>query len=66
MLISGIMPPSAVKESCMALTAPHEASVVTTANRAEPTMPKRTSLPSMLPPPSPSALSPVVPAASAQ
>jgi K+-transporting ATPase ATPase A chain len=32
MLMSGIMPPSAVKESCMALTAPQEAAVVTTAN----------------------------------
>ena len=50
MLISGIMPPSAVKVSCMALTAPHEAAVVITANSAEATMPKRTSLPSMLPP----------------
>ena len=35
MLMSGIMPPSAVKESCMALTAPHEASVVITANSAD-------------------------------
>ena len=34
----------------MALTAPQEASVVTTANSAEAAMPKRTSLPSMLPP----------------
>ena len=34
MLISGTMPPSAVKQSCMALTAPHEAAVVMTANRA--------------------------------
>jgi hypothetical protein len=25
--MSGIMPPSAVKESCMALTAPHDAAV---------------------------------------
>ncbi len=50
MLISGIMPPSAVKESCMALTAPQEAAVVMTANNDEATMPKRTSLPSMFPP----------------
>ena len=50
MLISGIMPPSGVKQSCMALTAPHEAAVVITANSAEAAMPKRTSLPSMLPP----------------
>ena len=34
----------------MALTAPQEASVVTVAKRADPGMPKRTSLPSMLPP----------------
>ena len=34
----------------MALTAPHEASVVTVAKRAESPMPNRTSLPSMLPP----------------
>ena len=53
MLISGIMPPSAVKLSCMALTAPQEAAVVTTANSEEATMPKRTSLPSMLPPDKP-------------
>ena len=49
MLNSGTKPPSAVKESCMELTAPQEASVVTVANRAELKMPKRTSLPSMLP-----------------
>ena len=66
MLISGIMPPSAVKLSCMALTAPQEAAVVMTANSEEATMPKRTSLPSMLPPASPSAWSAVVPFASAQ
>ncbi len=35
MLISGIMPPSAVKLSCMALTAPQEAAVVITANSAD-------------------------------
>jgi hypothetical protein len=38
-----------VKESCMELTAPQEASVVTVANKAELKMPKRTSLPSILP-----------------
>ena len=43
-------PPSAVKLPCMALTAPQEAAVVTTAKSEESTMPKRTSLPSMLPP----------------
>ncbi|CAM3770963.1 hypothetical protein POHY109586_22550 [Polaromonas hydrogenivorans] len=46
----GTMPPSGVKESCMAITAPHEAAVVMTANRLEALMPKRVSLPSMLPP----------------
>jgi hypothetical protein len=49
MLKSGTRPPRAVNESCMALTAPQEASVVMVANRAELKMPKRTSLPSMLP-----------------
>ena len=43
------MPPSGVKESCMALTAPHDAAVVTAANNPESAMPKRASLPSMLP-----------------
>jgi hypothetical protein len=38
------------EESCMALTAPQDAAVVTVANSAEALMPKRTSLPSMLPP----------------
>ena len=64
--MSGIMPPSAVKLSCIALTAPHEAAVVTTANRAEAGMPKRTSLPSMFPPVSPSAFSTGLPALSDQ
>ena len=50
MLNSGTKPPSGVKLSCMALTAPHEAAVVIAANSAEAAMPKRTSLPSMLPP----------------
>ena len=34
MLISGIIPPSGVKLSCMAFTAPQEAAVVIVANRA--------------------------------
>ncbi len=55
MLNSGTMPPSAVKLSCIALTAPQLASVVTVANSAEAATPKRTSLPSMLPPGMPSA-----------
>ncbi len=49
MLTSGTMPPSGVKLSCIELTAPHDASVVTVANSAEADRPKRTSLPSMLP-----------------
>ena len=50
MLIIGTMPPSGVNESCMLLTAPQLVSVVTVAQSAELAMPKRTSLPSMLPP----------------
>jgi hypothetical protein len=50
----------------MALTAPHEAAVVITANRAEATIPKRTSLPSMLPPVRPMAVKASLPCASAQ
>src|ERR1035438_6535857 len=49
MLNIGTRPPIGVNESCMALTAPHEASVVIVANSAELKMPKRTSLPSMFP-----------------
>ena len=45
----GTNPPRAVKESCMPFTAPHEAAVVMVANSEELKMPKRTSLPSMLP-----------------
>ena len=56
MFAIGTRPPSGVNESCMELTAPQEASVVTVANRAERAMPKRISLPSMLPPLSPSTL----------
>ena len=44
------MPPSGVRLSCMLLTAPQDASVVTVVNSAEFAMPKRTSLPSILPP----------------
>ena len=46
----GTSPPSGVKESCIALTEPFEAAVVAVAQSAELAMPKRTSLPSMLPP----------------
>ena len=49
MLTIGTMPPSGVRLSCIVFTAPHEASVVIVANSAELAMPKRTSLPSMLP-----------------
>src|SRR5829696_3977768 len=63
MLISGIMPPIAVNESCMAMTAPQEAAVVITAKRADVAIPKRTSLPSMLPPESPRFASSGLPAA---
>ncbi len=68
MLTSGIMPPSGMKLSSMAFTAPHEAAVVTTANRVESVTPKRTSLPSMLPAAlsTPSAPSSGLPPASAQ
>ncbi|MNT58891.1 hypothetical protein D3C72_1963580 [compost metagenome] len=64
----GTMPPSAVKESCIALTAPQLAAVVTAANRLLPAMPKRISLPSRLPllPSAPSALSSGLPCASNQ
>ena len=39
-----------MKESCIELTEPLEAAVVAAAQSAELAMPKRTSLPSMLPP----------------
>ena len=55
MLASGMAPPRAVSDSIAALTAPQEATVVTAANRLEEPMPKRCSLPSMLPPTSPAA-----------
>ena len=66
MLNSGIIPPSAVKLSCMPLTAPHEAAVVTTANSAVCAMPKRTSLPSILRPAAPRLWRIGLPAASCQ
>src|SRR5260221_8981684 len=47
---SGTSPPSGVNESCIALTEPFDAAVVVVAQRAEEEIPKRTSLPSMLPP----------------
>src|SRR6185369_16190745 len=47
MLASGTIPPMGVKLSCIELTAPHDASVVTVAKSALLAMPKRTSLPSM-------------------
>ena len=50
MLASGTRPPSGVNESCQPLIAPQLASVVTVAKSAVLAMPKRTSLPSMLPP----------------
>ena len=50
MLTSGTAPPSGVNASCTPLTEPFDASVVTVAQRAVSAMPKRTSLPSMLPP----------------
>ena len=65
MFASGTRPPSGVNESCIELTAPHDVSVVTVANSAEAPMPKRHSLPSMLPPATPSACTSGLPAASA-
>src|SRR5260370_36077995 len=50
MFTRGTKPPIGVKESCIALTQPHDASGVMVAESAEVAMPKRTSLPSMLPP----------------
>ena len=50
-MLSIAMPPaSGVRLSCDALTAPVEVSVVMVAHSAEAPMPKRTSLPSRLPP----------------
>ena len=45
----GTMPPRGVRVSCMLLTVPVVKDVVTVVNRADWAMPKRTSLPSMLP-----------------
>ena len=47
---SGATPPSGVKLSCIALTEPLDAAVVAVAHRALCVIPKRVSLPSMLPP----------------
>ena len=49
MFTSGTNPPSGLKLSCMALTAPQEVSVVIVAHRAELATPNRVSLPSKLP-----------------
>src|SRR5215469_3085706 len=49
MLKSVTSPPSGVKLSCIAFTAPQEASVVTVAKSADAETPKRTSLPSRFP-----------------
>ena len=46
----GTRPPSGVNESCIELTEPFDAAVVAVAHSAELAMPKRVSLPSMLPP----------------
>src|SRR4051794_27309342 len=46
----GTVPPSGVNESCMQSTAPAEVPVVAAANSPQAAAPKRTSLPSMLPP----------------
>ena len=47
--MSGTIPPSGVNESCIELTAPQLASVVTVAKMEEPAIPKRSSLPSRFP-----------------
>ena len=46
----GIAPPRPLKDSIAAFTAPHDAAVVTAAKSEVEAMPKRCSLPSMLPP----------------
>ncbi len=46
----GTSPPSGVNESCIEFTEPFDAAVVAVAHSAELAMPKRASLPSMLPP----------------
>ena len=50
MLAIRTKPESGMKLSCIELTAPSEEAVVTVANSADCPTPKRTSLPSMLPP----------------
>ncbi|MMZ62056.1 hypothetical protein D1872_242420 [compost metagenome] len=45
----GTMPPSGVNDSCILLTEPVVAAVVTAVNSADSEMPSRTSLPSMFP-----------------
>jgi hypothetical protein len=50
MLAIGTRPPMPVSDSIAPLTAPHEATVVTTVHRAVDATPKRCSLPSMLKP----------------
>ena len=54
MFTNGTRPPSGMNESCMELTAPHDVSVVTVANKADVAAPKRHSLPSILLPATPS------------
>ena len=49
-LAKGTAPPMPVNDSIALLTAPQEVTVVMTSNSAEPAIPKRCSLPSMLPP----------------
>ncbi len=49
-LAKGTAPPIPVNDSIALFTAPHEVTVVTTSNSAEPAIPKRCSLPSRLPP----------------
>ena len=52
-LAIGTAPPIPVNDSIALLTAPHEVTVVTTSNSAEPAIPNRCSLPSRLPPAEP-------------
>ena len=54
MLASGTRPPIPVSESKAALTAPQEVTVVTAVHSEDSAIPKRCSLPSMLPPVEPS------------
>ena len=51
MFTRGTRPPKGVKLSCIAFTAPQEASVVTVAKSAEADRPKRVSFPSRFPQP---------------